>query len=257
MQTKTKSLANSQTYRVFGVPFNPVTRALTIEYCLQTLESSEFHLVVTLGTEMVMAARHDADFLDVVERADLVVPDGIGLVLASRLAGLQAPERVTGVELVAQMISASPEGTGFFFYGSAPGVAQKAADTLQTAAKPFLLSGVMDGYVKDQEEVLQKIEEVRPQVLFVALGFPRQEHFLDRHRERLEAAGVRLGVGVGGSFDVYSGNVERAPVAFQRLYLEWLYRALKQPSRWRRILVLPQFALKVLSRPKEAVRRVE
>lgn len=257
METKTKSQADSRTYRVFGVPFNPVTRAATVEYCLETLNSPHFHLVVTLGTEMVMAAQYDRDFLEVVERADLVVPDGIGLVLASRLAGLEAPERVTGVELVAQMISSSPEGTGFFFYGSAPGVARKAADNLQTAVKPFYLSGVMDGYVKDQEEVLQKIEQVRPQVLFVALGFPRQEHFLNRNRERLEAAGVRLGIGVGGSFDVYSGNVERAPVVFQRLYLEWLYRALKQPSRWRRILALPKFAFKVLSGPRRAVRDVE
>lgn len=255
METMTIPKIEPKLYRVFGVPFNPVTRAETMRFCLETLASPHFHLLVTLGTEMVMAAQSDQEFLEVVERADLVVPDGIGLVLASKLAGLQAPERVTGVDLVSEMVSTSPEGTGFFFYGSAPGVAQKAAENLQAKIKPFRLSGVLDGYVQDQEEVLQKIEEVRPQVLFVALGFPRQEHFLHRNRERLEAAGVRLGVGVGGSFDVYSGAVERAPAVFQKLYLEWLYRVLKQPARWKRMLVLPQFALRVLSGPKRAVRQ--
>lgn len=241
-------------YRVLSVPFNPITRTTTNEKCLEAIQSDRFHLMVTLGTEMVMSAQEDETFAHIVEQADIVVPDGIGVVLASRMAGLQAPERVTGVELVHDLIQSSGPNTRFFFYGAAPGTAQAAADNLKGSVADFECAGVMDGYVKDLESVLTSIEEARPQVLFVALGFPRQEMFLYQHRERLEKAGVRLGVGVGGSFDVYAGRVERAPAWVQRVHMEWAYRLLKQPSRWRRMLALPRFALKVLRAPKKAVR---
>lgn len=212
--------------------------------------------MVTLGTEMVMSAQENEEFRVIVESADLVVPDGIGVVMASRLAGLEAPERVTGVELLHDLVEASNDETGFFFYGSAPGVAEQAVANLQSKVKPFLCAGILDGYVQDPEIVLVEIEKSRPQILFVALGSPRQESFLSQHRERLEKAGVRLGVGVGGSFDVYAGTVERAPAWVQKVHMEWLYRLLKQPSRWRRMLALPRFAMRVLVAPKKAVRSV-
>lgn len=244
-------------YRVLGVPFNPVDRATAKAQCFAAMASDKFHLLVTLGTEMVMNAQVNLKFKEVVERADLVVPDGIGLVLAARLAGLDAPERVTGVELVQDMIEGSDPSTRFFFYGSAPGVAFQAVENLRTQVKDFTCVGVKDGFVEDVEEVLTAIEESRPQVLFVALGSPRQEQFLNDHAERLEAAGVRVGVGVGGSLDVYAGKVERAPVIVQRLHFEWLYRLWKQPSRWKRMLALPKFALRVLRSPKRAVKEIQ
>ncbi|MCA9778429.1 MAG: WecB/TagA/CpsF family glycosyltransferase [Candidatus Eremiobacteraeota bacterium] len=223
---------------------------------MSAIRSERFHLMVTLGTEMVMSAQENEEFRVIVESADLVVPDGIGVVMASRLAGLEAPERVTGVELLHDLVEASNDETGFFFYGSAPGVAEQAVANLQSKVKPFLCAGILDGYVQDPEIVLVEIEKSRPQILFVALGSPRQESFLSQHRERLEKAGVRLGVGVGGSFDVYAGTVERAPAWVQKVHMEWLYRLLKQPSRWRRMLALPRFAMRVLVAPKKAVRSV-
>lgn len=243
-------------YRVLDVPFNPITRTGTREHCLSAIASDRFHLVVTLGTEMVMSAQDDDTFREIVERADLVVPDGIGVVMASRLAGLQAPERVTGVELVNDLVEASTEDVRFFFYGSAPGIADRAVSNLKSSVGAFNCVGVRDGYEKEQESVLQAIEESAPQVLFVALGSPRQENFLFENRERLETAGVRLGIGVGGSFDVYAGTVERAPAWVQRIHMEWAYRLLKQPSRWRRMMALPRFAIRVLLAPKKAVRSV-
>lgn len=245
---------NLPRYRVLGIPFNPLDRASALGQCLECLADDRFHLLVTLGTEMVMSAQVNEAFRTVVEGADLVVPDGIGLVLASRLAGLKAPERVTGVELLGDLIKASPEGTKFFFYGSSPGVAETAVENLGSTLKPFECVGVKDGYVQDPEEVLSAIEKSRPDVLFVALGSPRQEAFLADNRERLEQAGVRIGVGVGGSLDVYAGTVERAPEIAQKLHFEWLYRLWKQPSRWRRMLALPRFAIRVLLSPKRAVR---
>jgi N-acetylglucosaminyldiphosphoundecaprenol N-acetyl-beta-D-mannosaminyltransferase len=243
-------------YRVLDVPFNPITRAGTREHCMRAVASDHFHLMVTLGTEMVMDAQVDETFREIVEQADLVVPDGIGVVMASRMAGLEAPERVTGVDLVHDLIEASDDDVKFFFYGSAPGIAEKAVSNLQSQVNPFNCVGIFDGYVKDQEVVLSAIEESAPQILFVALGFPRQEAFLSQNRERLEASGVRLGVGVGGSFDVYAGAVERAPAWVQKFHLEWAYRLYKQPSRWRRMMALPRFAIRVLLSPKSAVRSV-
>ena len=240
-------------YRVLGVPFHPVDRVTAREQAQSAIAGDQFCLIVTLGTEMVMNAQTDHDFRHVVEHANLVVPDGIGLVLASRMAGLEAPERVTGVELLEELILSRREDTSFFFYGASPGVAARAVGNLTQTYGDFRCAGVMDGYVKDEESVLEAIEKSRPKVLFVALGFPRQESFLDRHRERLEKAGVRVGIGVGGSFDVFAGTVERAPGWVQRIHFEWLYRLLKQPSRWKRMLALPRFALRVLTSPKKAV----
>jgi N-acetylglucosaminyldiphosphoundecaprenol N-acetyl-beta-D-mannosaminyltransferase len=254
MGTMTSSLPR---YRVLGIPFHPIDRSVAREHCFSAVASDKFHLLVTLGTEMVMNAQVNQPFQEIVERADLVVPDGIGLVLAARLAGLKAPERVTGVELVHDLIESCPPGTKFFFYGSSPGVAKLAVENLQEKVRTFDCVGIMDGYVKDPEEVLQAIEESKPQVLFVALGSPRQELFLSQYRERLEESGVRIGVGVGGSLDVYAGTVERAPHWVQRLHFEWLYRLWKQPSRWRRMLALPRFAVRVLLSPKRAVRSVD
>lgn len=245
---------NLPQYEALGVPFHPVSKASTSGLLSEALRDDSLTFVVTLGTEMVMAAQHDSAFLSVVRRADLVVPDGIGLVLASRLAGLEAPERVTGVDLVAELVAGAQQGESFYFYGSAPGVAAKAVENLKESYGDFSCVGVMDGYVKDEALVIDAICAARPTVLFVALGFPRQELFLDRHRDRLEEAGVRVCIGVGGSFDVYAGTVDRAPGWVQKFHFEWLYRLWKQPSRWRRALALPKFAGIVLRSPKRAVK---
>lgn len=240
-------------YEVLGVPFHPVSREMSQTWLLSAVNSEGFSLVVTLGTEMVMNAQENEQFRGIVHSAKLVVPDGIGLVLAARIAGLEAPERVTGVELLAELLSAAPKAR-YFFYGASPGVAGKAVQNLMAKFGTFECVGVLDGFVQDDEEVLASIERAEPTVLFVALGSPRQELFLHHHRDRLEAAGVRIGIGVGGSFDVYAGTVQRAPTWVQKIHFEWLYRLLKQPSRWRRMLALPRFAVKILSSPKRSVK---
>ena len=135
-------------------------------------------------------------------------------------------------------------------------MAAKAVDNLKASFGEFTCAGIMDGYVKDEAVAVDNICAARPRVLFVALGFPRQELFLDRHRQRFEEAGVRVCLGVGGSFDAYAGTVERAPDWIQRIHMEWFYRLCKQPSRWRRMLALPRFAGLVLRNPKRAVKVV-
>ncbi len=240
-------------YQALGVPFHPVTRDTARSLLSQALAGDRLTFVVTLGTEMVMAAQTDDAFRSAVRQADLVVPDGIGLVFASRLAGLVAPERVTGVDMLAELISAGTQEHSFFFYGAGPGVAAKAVENLTAEFGQFRCAGILDGYVKDEEMVVETICQARPSALFVALGFPRQELFLLRYRDRFEAAGVRVVIGVGGSFDAYAGTVERAPAWVQKVHMEWFYRFVKQPSRWRRMLALPRFAGIVLRNPKKAV----
>ncbi len=241
-------------YEVLGVPFHPVTRNSARRHLLAAMKAPRFSLVVTLGTEMVMTAQHNREFLDVVRHGDLVVPDGIGLVFAARLAGLPAPERVTGVDLLAELISAAQDEDSFFFYGASPGIAAQAVANLKENLGEFQCVGILDGYEQDEEMIIDTICAARPTVLFVALGCPRQEFFLRRHQTRLEDAGVRIGIGVGGSLDAYAGTVERAPAWVQRIHFEWLYRLWKQPSRWRRMLALPRFAGIVLRDPKGSVK---
>ncbi|MCA9791790.1 MAG: WecB/TagA/CpsF family glycosyltransferase [Candidatus Eremiobacteraeota bacterium] len=230
-------------YRALGVKFHPVTMEDAVARIGQYIATGGFHLVVTLGTEMIMRALEDHGFFETVERADLVVPDGIGLVLASRYCGLEAPERVAGIDLVTQLFERLPVETRYFLLGAAPGIAAAAAEELRRRYPTAQIVGVQDGFFQDEEAVLAMIDAADPDVLLVGMGSPRQEIWLERHRERLRA---RIGIGVGGSFDVLSGQLERAPRWVIRLHSEWLYRLLRQPSRWLRMMALPRFVTRVM-----------
>ncbi len=237
-------------YRALGIPYHPVTMEQTVERVEHYLQQDQFHLIVTLGTEMVMRAQQQQDFRDTVERADLVVPDGVGLVLASRYCGLKTPERVAGIELLHTLCRSLSGETRFFLLGAAPGVAEEAAQTLRQLYPQVNIVGCQDGYFQDEEEVFEKLSQAEPDVLLVGLGSPRQEVWMDQNRHRLPA---KVGVGVGGSFDVLAGRLERAPEWMIRLHTEWFYRLLQQPSRWLRMLALPRFVLQVLLSGRKAV----
>lgn len=241
-------------FTVLGVPFHPITRQTTCDLVIRSLSGDKLTFLITLGTEMVMAAQQNKNFRQTIENADLVVPDGIGLVLAARLAGLKVPERLTGVDLLSDMVLISSPDGGVFFYGAAPGVAEAAVKNIQEHVAEFNCVGAIDGYNNGEDEALEAICKARPKILFVALGFPRQEFFIEKHRVRLQEAGVRVCMGVGGSFDAYAGTVKRAPGWVQSMHIEWLYRLCIQPSRWRRMLALPRFAAIVVRNPKKAVR---
>ncbi|HEY8315073.1 MAG TPA: WecB/TagA/CpsF family glycosyltransferase [Candidatus Baltobacteraceae bacterium] len=197
--------------------------------------------IVTLGTEMVVYAQKDAAFRQIVNACTLSLCDTIGLLAVARSRGASLRERVTGVELIERIgARAASDGLRLFLLGGAPGIAQRAALTLQTRYPHLQIAGARDGYFADDESV-RVVEEIRASgadVLFAGLGSPRQEVWLARH---LRATGCGAGIGVGGSFDVISGNVRRAPVVWRRMGVEWLYRLIKEPKRWRRQLALPQF----------------
>ncbi|HEX6989419.1 MAG TPA: WecB/TagA/CpsF family glycosyltransferase [Bacillota bacterium] len=203
-------------------------------------------IVVTANPEILVASRSDPVLARVLEEAALVVADGIGVVAAARLLGSPVPERVPGVELLERLLAAcAREGLRPFFLGARLEVVEAAAQRSAARYPGLVLAGWHHGYfdLADPEPV-RVVAASRADVLFAGMGAARELRWLLANRERLR---VPVAMGVGGSFDVLSGRVRRAPVWVRRTYLEWLYRLLMEPARWRRQLALPRFALSVLA----------
>ena len=199
--------------------------------------------VVTLGTEMVVYAQRDHAFRRVVNSCALSLCDTAGLLAVARARGAQLRERVTGVELVGHICAgAATRGLGVFLLGGAQGVALKAASVLQARYPGLRISGTRDGYFRDAnaQEVAAEVRASGARIIFAGLGFPRQEEWLAAY---LPQTGCGVGIGVGGSLDVVSGSVPRAPAFWRRMHLEWFYRLAREPRRWRRQLALPQFVM--------------
>lgn len=234
-----------QVATILGVPFSTRGFRETITYMVERIESGQKTHVVTANPEIVMMAREQQGFRSIVEQA-YVVPDGIGIVYAAKWTNQPIYERVTGVELVeALMAEAEKHEWRVYLLGAAPDVIGQAARNLAARYPKARLVGYHDGYFqKDKEEqIVQEIADAQPHLLFVALGAPRQEYWMAQYRERLNAS---LMMGVGGSFDVISGKVKRAPEIWQKLHLEWFYRLASEPSRWKRQLAIPRFVVTVL-----------
>lgn len=208
--------------------------------------------VVTLGVEMVMLAQRDASYREVINGADLVVPDTVGIVWASRRLGRPLHERVAGIDLAADVIDSTD--VPVYLLGAAEGVAARAAEALKARHHHLEVAGTHHGYfTADQSaSVTDEIRVSGAKIVFVALGFPRQEFWIHENLARL---GPVVCIGVGGAFDVWAGKVKRAPDAMRRAGLEWLYRLLTEPRRLARQLALPAFALKVLADGRSRDRR--
>jgi N-acetylglucosaminyldiphosphoundecaprenol N-acetyl-beta-D-mannosaminyltransferase len=209
--------------------------------------------VVTLGVEMVMYAQRDERFRDLIASAELSLCDTIGILLASRVRGGPLRARVTGVDLIEPLAraSATTADLRLFLFGGAPGVAERAAAALTARFPGVRIAGVRDGFFDATQSaaIAATIAASGATILLAGLGSPKQEFWLDDH---LAATNARVGIGVGGSFDVIAGTKKRAPRLMQRLGLEWLFRLLQEPGRWRRQLALPRFAVAAL---REAVAR--
>lgn len=239
-----KDRKEMETFSLMGLKVNNVSMEETLEHIDNLIKSGGSHLVVTLGVEMVMWAQNDEDFRNIVNSASLVTPDSSGILWASKKAGHPLKERVPGVEIIeaaAKNADRFPWRT--FLLGAKPGVAKLAGERLKEKYASFNLVGVYHGYFKDDDEAIEKIRDAAPQLIFVAMGFPAQEKWFWRNKERL---GNIVAVGVGGSFDVLSGNIKRAPAIFRKFGVEWLYRLLKEPRRIKRMAVLPKFVLRVI-----------
>ncbi|MDI3316776.1 MAG: WecB/TagA/CpsF family glycosyltransferase [Bacillota bacterium] len=234
-------------FRILGVPVDAVTMdeaaGRILGWCREP--GGRMRVVLTPNPEMIMAAQADPHLRRWLEEADLLAPDGVGVLWAAGRLGHPLRERVTGVDLLERLLAeGAAEGLRLFLLGGAPQVAEQAARTIERRYPGVRVVGTHHGYFEADEEsyVLDTIRALQPQLLVAGMGMGRDPRWLVAHREETGAA---VGMGVGGALDVLAGVTRRAPAWMIRARLEWLYRLVRQPSRWRRQLALPRFVLAV------------
>jgi N-acetylglucosaminyldiphosphoundecaprenol N-acetyl-beta-D-mannosaminyltransferase len=237
---------------VLGIRFNRVSMTQAVESILYWIAEKSRRMVITAGPEFVMKTHSDETLQRITQSADLVTADGIGIVWAAARIGRPVPERVTGVELVAELFeeaSRRHQSLHVFVLGATEDALQSCLRAFRKQYPTFTFAG-RNGYFNDNEieNVISDIHDFRPDVWLVGLGQPRQEKLIYESLGQLPPC---VGIGVGGSIDVWGGTVKRAPGIVQKLNVEWLYRLLKQPSRVKRQMALPRFALKVLKTHKK------
>ena len=227
---------------ILGVRFDNLTQQEAAQRGRQLLEEDKFHYVVTPNPEFLLAAEKDPDFRRVLNAADLVLPDGIGVVYSAKILGTPLKERVPGIEFAEAMLSALNDmGGRLYLLGAKPGVAEEAGRRICARYPALVLCGTHDGYFKDEQAILPEIAAAKPDLLFVCLGAPKQEKWMARWGRH---TGAKLAIGLGGCLDVFAGNVQRAPERWQKLGLEWAYRLKKEPKRIGRMAKLPLVLVK-------------
>ncbi|MBF1682090.1 MAG: WecB/TagA/CpsF family glycosyltransferase [Selenomonas artemidis] len=230
---------------ILGVAVDAVTMPEAVAAVEYYMDARAGVTVATANAEMIMRATKDAALRDVLAAAALVVPDGAGTVWAARHLGHAMPERVAGYDLVQELLRRAPAThRRVYFFGAAPGVAEKAKAKAEQLYPGIKIVGVRDGFfsVDMNDAIISDIRTARPDLLLVALGVPKQEKWIHEH---LAALGVPVAIGVGGTLDVMAGVMKRAPRWMQKAKLEWLFRGMLQPKRAGRLLALPKFVLKV------------
>ncbi|NIK79363.1 N-acetylglucosaminyldiphosphoundecaprenol N-acetyl-beta-D-mannosaminyltransferase [Paenibacillus castaneae] len=240
------------TVSIYGIPFSKMSMDETVNYLTEAIEKRQQTHVITANPIMIMSAVEDANYSAMIKQADLIVPDGAGVVWAAKHVGHPVAERVTGFDLLHRLL-AQGESRKWKAYllGTSQEVIEAAAEKLQLQYPQVRIVGYRNGFFgpEQDEEVVEAIMHVAPDMLFVARGADTQEPWIVKFKQRL---GVPLIMGVGGSFDVVSGKLKRAPMIYQKLRMEWFYRLLQEPKRYKRMLVLPKFVVRVL-RDKENV----
>lgn len=239
--------------KILDVPVHPLTMGEAVSALEESITSGEQTFVVTANAEIIMMCQEDAGYKKIVSQdAQLVLPDGAGAVWAGRHLGYKVPERVAGFDLYCQLLDkAAQKGYKAFFFGGSPGIAEAAKAKSEELYPGVQVVGCRNGYFKEEESqaIIDEINASGADMLFAALGAPKQEKWLVRYREQLKP---KILMGIGGSFDVFAGKMERAPKWMQDASLEWLFRLYKQPSRFMRMMALPKFVLKVVFSGKKA-----
>ena len=235
--------------KILGVRVDKVTKAQALETFRQLLDGSRCELIVTPNAEIVEKASKTPQLRRIInEEAALVTPDGVGLIYASKLKGDPIEEKVAGIDFARSAIELCAQlGRSVYLLGSKPGVAEMAAANLKKEIPGLKIAGFRDGYFKEEEEasVVRQINESGADFLCVALGSPKQEYFVIRHRDMLK---VKAAAGLGGSLDIWSGQLNRAPAFYIDHGLEWLYRMIQEPKRLKRLPALPVFLIKAAIR---------
>ena len=228
---------------VLGVGFDNVTMAEATARGRELLAAEGAHYVVTPNPEIVEACRADAEAMAAVNGADLVLPDGIGVIYGAKMLKTPLKERVPGIEFGTAMIEyCAKSGKSVYLLGAKPGVAEQAAENLKQRFAGLTVAGTADGYFKDDAKAAEAIRASGADLALICLGAPKQEKFMAKYGE---ATGAKLLLGLGGSLDVFAGVAQRAPAFYVDHNLEWFYRLIKNPSRIGRMMKLPLFLVHV------------
>ncbi len=231
---------------VMGVRFDNLTMAEALEKGKKLLSQPNVSYIVTPNAEIVYEAMHDPAFCALLNDAAVVLPDGAGVVLGAKLLGTPLKQKVAGIDFAENLLGICEEtGKTLFLLGSKPGIGEMAAENMKKKHPHLQICGIADGYFKEEAPVIEKINALQPDVLFVCLGAPKQEKFMHDHRNDLK---VSMMIGLGGSLDGFAGTVKRAPKWMIDLQLEWLYRLYKEPWRFGRMMRLPKFLFAVIGR---------
>ena len=232
--------------KILGVPVDCVNMAQAVTVVDAMVAGDSPQAVIANNPEKVIKAQRDAGLLRQLENTGLLIPDGIGIVLAARILGLGQMERVPGSELMPAICElAAHKGYRVFLFGASPEVNQKAREVLLQRYPHLQIVGNQDGYVEagEMSSVVQEINSSEAEILFIALGSPKQELWIEEYLPQLN---IRVCQGVGGTFDVIAGHVRRAPRVFRQMHLEWFYRLMSNPRRLLRQTALPKFMFQVL-----------
>ena len=233
---------------IMGVQFDNVTMTEALDEAERLLAAEETFYCVTPNSEIVYEAMHSEELRKLLNGAALVLPDGAGVVLASKILKTPLKQKVAGVDFADGLMDRMEKsGLRLCLLGSKPGVAELAAEKMLEKHPKLQICGMADGYFKQDAEAIEKVNAANADVLFVCLGAPKQEIFMQAHKDELN---VRMMIGLGGSLDAFAGTMKRAPKWMIRLNMEWLYRLLKDPKRLGRMMRLPKFLLAVLRKKK-------
>lgn len=229
---------------ILGVEFISTTLVQLVSTLTSRLKNEEKTFIVTANPEIVMQSLQDEEYKQALDSANMVIADGIGVVIASKILNNPLPERVAGYDLMLKLLEvANNESYKVYLLGAEETVLAKTVSNIEKQYENVQIVGHHHGFFdSNNTEIPNQIKDLQPDLVFVALGVPRQEKWIYHNLEKMNKG---IFIGVGGSFDVIAGNVKRAPELWQKLNLEWFYRLVKQPSRWKRMLALPQFIIKV------------
>lgn len=235
---------------VLGVSFDNKTKEVFLEELMKRINRKEKTFVVTANPEIVMYAKKDPSYMSLIKEADYVVADGIGIIKGSKILGTPIVERVAGYDLMLELLAqANQKQSRVYLLGAKEEVLQKTVERVKERYPSIQLVGARNGYFDlSDSSVIEDVQQTKPDMVFVAIGYPRQEQWI---HEYLKTASQGLLMGVGGSFDVLSGKSKRSPDIFIRLNAEWLYRLIKQPTRFKRMMALPLFLREVKQEKKQ------
>ena len=250
---------------IMGVKIDNITMDEVLKISYEKIKENEQYIIYTPNTEFVMMCQKDAEFLDLMNKSDVNIPDGVGLIYASKIKKLPLKEKVAGYDLSVNLLKlANDKGLKLYVVGGKPGVAEVAMKNVKKEYPNIKIVGAQHGYFKgthigkfgheEELEVIEDINKHQPHILFVGFGAKKQEQWIEYNKDSLNA---NIIIGNGGTLDGMAGLVKRAPDIFIKLGLEWFYRLIKEPKRITRQIVLPVFMLKILFGNKDIVKEIE